>query len=218
MILPGTEGPCFDNDRQMEKNITTVMCQLNWGTKMCISSNAILTVMGKKLSSWLDSMKGSCGRSTEAADAWRIQSGNGGAVEMLSSDAVSTFCCLSLPTYYCQDGCVVAGGEVKEPCPQTQIVQSNSPAVLMQADSMPELCGLAELSRQTGTAELHCPITGRRPQRESDFLKRRPSETLESCQVPGNVPDAETCPVTQQSMERPVSGPPTALPMYTSCP
>ncbi|XP_066032167.1 uncharacterized protein [Chamaea fasciata] len=167
----GLQGPCFDNDRQMEKNITTVMCQLNWG-----------------------------------------------AVEMLSSDAVSTFCCLSLPTYYCQDGCVVAGGEVKEPCPQTQIVQSNSPAVLMQADSMPELCGLAELSRQTGTAELHCPITGRRPQRESDFLKRRPSETLESCQVPGNVPDAETCPVTQQSMERPVSGPPTALPMYTSCP
>ncbi|XP_066032171.1 uncharacterized protein [Chamaea fasciata] len=116
----GLQGPCFDNDRQMEKNITTVMCQLNWGTKMCISSNAILTVMGKKLSSWLDSMKGSCGRSTEAADAWRIQSGNGGAVEMLSSDAVSTFCCLSLPTYYCQDGCVVAGGEVKEPCPQTQ--------------------------------------------------------------------------------------------------
>lgn len=39
-----------------------------------------------------------------------------------------------------------------------QTVQSNSPAVLMQADSMPEICGVAELSRQTG---LRCPTTGR---------------------------------------------------------
>lgn len=41
-----------------------------------------------------------------------------GAVEMLSSDAMSSFCCQSLPMYYCKDGCVAAGGEVKEPCPQ----------------------------------------------------------------------------------------------------
>lgn len=43
-----------------------------------------------------------------------------GAGEMLSSDAISTFCCQSLPTYYCQDGCDAADGEVKEPRPQTQ--------------------------------------------------------------------------------------------------
>lgn len=31
----------------------------------------------------------------------------------------------------------------------------------MQTDSMPELCGVAEFSRQTAAAGLHCPITGR---------------------------------------------------------
>lgn len=44
-----------------------------------------------------------------------------GAVEMLSNEAISTFYCQSLPMYYCEDGCVAAGGEVKEPCPQTQV-------------------------------------------------------------------------------------------------
>lgn len=40
----------------------------------------------------------------------------------VSSDAISTSCCQSLPTHYCQDGWDAAEGEVEEPCPQTQTV------------------------------------------------------------------------------------------------